>query len=310
MSNGTNSNASPSAFGWQFQVNSGIYLMLDDLKRYKSINVEGEFQDIELTTKEGKLELVQAKATYRPNMHHKDGLERKKYTDKQSEKASRAIKGLFESFNKKESCDSIIYLFNAEYVFGTKANYLWSHGETRRYNELRTKEIEVVDKIIDAILKDCPDYNNLKTLLCDKLIFKKLNYENLQDWKTSHLQLLDKISAFLEDLGISKHRNEEYLLTMQALCNHDTQDKRYTKTDEDFVWVALALDLDFRADSFASSFPDFDADAQVALAYLRHRPEFDSTRVGGIGHSEGAFVAFSLAGRKEVDFMYINNTTN
>ena len=53
----------------------------------------------------------------------------------------------------------------------------------------------------------------------------------------------------------------------------------------------------------AAGLPDFDADAQVALAYLRHRPEFDSTRVGVIGHSEGAFVAFSLAGRKEVDFI-------
>ncbi len=53
----------------------------------------------------------------------------------------------------------------------------------------------------------------------------------------------------------------------------------------------------------AAGLPDFDTDAQAALAYLKKRPEIDTAHVGVIGHSEGAFVAFCLAGRKEVDFI-------
>lgn len=52
-----------------------------------------------------------------------------------------------------------------------------------------------------------------------------------------------------------------------------------------------------------SGLPDHDTDAQAALAYLRSRPEIDTSRIGAIGHSEGAFIAFSLAARKEVDFI-------
>lgn len=53
----------------------------------------------------------------------------------------------------------------------------------------------------------------------------------------------------------------------------------------------------------ASGLPDHDTDAQAALAYLRSRPEIDTARIGAIGHSEGAFIAFSLAARQEVDFI-------
>ena len=37
--------------------------------------------------------------------------------------------------------------------------------------------------------------------------------------------------------------------------------------------------------------------------YLKQRPEINADSVGVIGHSEGAFVAFSMAARKEVPFI-------
>ena len=50
-----------------------------------------------------------------------------------------------------------------------------------------------------------------------------------------------------------------------------------------------------------SGLPDADADAVVN--YLKQRPEINADSVGVIGHSEGAFVAFSMAARKEVPFI-------
>ena len=52
-----------------------------------------------------------------------------------------------------------------------------------------------------------------------------------------------------------------------------------------------------------SGLPDADADAVAAVNYLKQRTEINADSVGVIGHSEGAFVAFSMAARKEVPFI-------
>ena len=45
----SNSNASASAFGWDFQANAAILLMLENIENAKSIKVEGRTEDIEIT---------------------------------------------------------------------------------------------------------------------------------------------------------------------------------------------------------------------------------------------------------------------
>ncbi len=41
-------NASPSAYGWCFQVAAGITLMLENVKEFTSMKMEGASDDIEL----------------------------------------------------------------------------------------------------------------------------------------------------------------------------------------------------------------------------------------------------------------------
>ena len=47
MANG--SNASPEVFGFDFQVNATIFLLLDNIKDVKTIRMKGASEDIELT---------------------------------------------------------------------------------------------------------------------------------------------------------------------------------------------------------------------------------------------------------------------
>lgn len=56
-----NTNASPSAYGWCFQVGAGITLMLDYVKEFTSLKIEGASDDIELTLDSGKV-YAQAKS--------------------------------------------------------------------------------------------------------------------------------------------------------------------------------------------------------------------------------------------------------
>lgn len=57
----TDTNASPSAYGWCFQVGAGMTLMLDNMKEFTSIKIEGKSDDIEITLDKGKI-YAQAKS--------------------------------------------------------------------------------------------------------------------------------------------------------------------------------------------------------------------------------------------------------
>ena len=55
-------NATPSSFGWDFQVNAAIVLMLENIKTIKSVRVEGKKEDIELFMESSKNIYAQAKS--------------------------------------------------------------------------------------------------------------------------------------------------------------------------------------------------------------------------------------------------------
>lgn len=58
-------NATPSSFGWDFQVNAAIVLMLENVKAIKSVRVEGKKEDIELFFENEKKIYAQAKSVIR-----------------------------------------------------------------------------------------------------------------------------------------------------------------------------------------------------------------------------------------------------
>ena len=57
-----NRNASPSAYGWCFQVGAGISLVLDYVRDFTHLKMEGKSDDIELSFGEGKKLYAQAKS--------------------------------------------------------------------------------------------------------------------------------------------------------------------------------------------------------------------------------------------------------
>ena len=57
------SNAVPAAFGWTFQSNAGIVIMLKNLQRADAVRIEGD-EDIEVHLSNGKKVYAQAKGLY------------------------------------------------------------------------------------------------------------------------------------------------------------------------------------------------------------------------------------------------------
>lgn len=62
-----NRNASASAFGWDFQVNAAILLMLENIEKAEKIRVEGKDEDIEITLNDKKRIYSQVKAVLKPD---------------------------------------------------------------------------------------------------------------------------------------------------------------------------------------------------------------------------------------------------
>ena len=57
-----NRNASPSVFGYQFQINVAIYLMIKYFKEVEEIKIEGKNEDIEISLNNKEKIYAQAKA--------------------------------------------------------------------------------------------------------------------------------------------------------------------------------------------------------------------------------------------------------
>ena len=82
--------ASASSFGWNFQVNAGIFLFLHYIKEAKAIKVESKYEDIEITLKDCKKVFAQAKSS-------------------QDECSVGSAKGKFHY--RKSQCRTAIFLF-------------------------------------------------------------------------------------------------------------------------------------------------------------------------------------------------------
>lgn len=61
------SNASASAFGWDFQSNAAIMLMLKNIEKASKVKVEGQSEDVEITLNDGKILMSQVKSVMTPD---------------------------------------------------------------------------------------------------------------------------------------------------------------------------------------------------------------------------------------------------
>lgn len=62
-----NTNSSDSLFGWNFQINAAIVIMLEDITNVQKVRVEGSTEDIEITLVNGECIFSQAKALADPS---------------------------------------------------------------------------------------------------------------------------------------------------------------------------------------------------------------------------------------------------
>lgn len=174
-----NTNASAAAFGWEFQFNAGIMLMLDNIKQAIEVKIEGETEDIEITLNDKMKIFAQAKSveSIEDYSHVKDKLTAALKTLNAAEKTGEA-KALIYITNTPNPCNE------------SKSIICFSSGVSHiKYDDLP----EVCKAQINAIYED----KNLKFPLEKFSIFV---FDFSGDGENRYRIVKYKISEFLYSL--------------------------------------------------------------------------------------------------------------
>lgn len=220
-----NRNASASAFGWHFQINIAIYLMIKYFGKFKEMKIEGEKEDIEISLNNNKKIYAQAKSKQNIN----DGK-----TNSYSIKLKEALKSLSD-VNDNDS-ESLIYISNLEPNPLNSGTNEFEFVSFLKYNELSLASKEKIDiqikKLSSKINKD-------------RLIIAKVPFWG-EDKETRQKYIITKIEDFLtfisSDLLPYKNRFME-MWESEAFYNSTLNNIKLKIKKEDVLWKLLVLKL-------------------------------------------------------------------
>ena len=188
-----NRNASPSAFGWDFQVNAAIVLMLDNIEQAKAVRVEGKTEDIEIFMSNGKKLYSQAKSVVKSSSDF----------SKVKEKMQDALTSLSAAYDKNDS-EQLIYITNSPNPFNDKTTMSMFHGvSVRDFDSLPDK---CKNKILSMLKKIGRD----KVFATNQLTIRTIPFEtdNLDErYKEIKQKIDDFVYSIIPSLNYSRNNS-------------------------------------------------------------------------------------------------------
>ena len=141
-----NTNASATLFGWDFQINAALVLMLENIEFAEQVRVEGQTEDVEIKLDNGQYIYSQAKSV----VHSWDYSHVKRNLEKSLTTLSNA--------SKKPDCDSLIYITNSPNPLGDKKTMSIFYGSSRRaYKDLPPSCKSTINEILKKISENSFD---------------------------------------------------------------------------------------------------------------------------------------------------------
>lgn len=221
-----NRNASASAFGWEFQINSAIFLMLENIKDAKRIRVEGADEDIEITLQNNSKIYAQAKSVMKPDDY-----------SHVIDKLSDALETL--SLAAKNNNGSLYtYVTNSPNPFNNQRTMSYFIGVTHlKYSELPN----VAKTRIQDILK-----NNNENIDLNKLDVRVIPFYG-DDLNNRYKVIHARINEFLEEMNIdvSGGCKEIHEIWRSELSKNATQgDVSISIGKEEMIWPLIVLAIE------------------------------------------------------------------
>lgn len=237
-------NASPSAFGWDFQANAAILLMIENIKQAEKIRVEGADEDIEITLHNKEKIYAQVKAVERPeNYTH--------VVDK--------LAAALETLNlaaKNGNGKLFTYITNSPNPFNNQKIMNYFTGNTHLdFDELSS---QAQKRVLD-LLKE----KNYDDLDVNKMDIRVIPFYG-RDLKNRYKEILSSIDNLLAESSIDVVGvNREILRIWQRdfFQNATIPDTEISITKEKMMWPLIVLVVDrVAANDYKKDFDDDEVD--------------------------------------------------
>lgn len=211
-------------FGFDFQSNAAIVLMIQNMAEMDTIRIEGE-EDIEIGLNDGSYVLAQAKSVVNSSTDF----------DNVRQKGKKAMESLSEA-SKKLKAKQLIYITNSPDPFKDEASKPMFYGKSRvTYNTLPDQTKEIISGWLSEIDKP---------LDTDKLTVQVLPFETDVD-EQRYKVVVDTISDFIGEVDISnrdglrKRLHEVWQMMFDKNGSKSNRDIKLTK--KDVVWPIIVF---------------------------------------------------------------------
>jgi type I restriction enzyme S subunit len=225
------SNASSSAFGWEFQSNAAIMLMLKNIERASKVKVEGSTEDIEITFTDGRMLMSQAKAVIDPEDHH--------------HVKEKLIAGLqtLDNAAKLPNVEQLVFVTNSPNPFNDVTSmYKFSSP----LNTVPFVELPAVCRKIITDICASKGYNFDTALLT--VCVMQFHGENLDE---RYKVLSTLTTEFLNSLNVHKLSTKELLSLWQHSFSVNASQVTSSISKKQMVWPVIAIFCEIGEDDAA-----------------------------------------------------------
>lgn len=236
----SNRNASPSSFGWDFQANSAILLMLENIQDAKRIRVEGADEDIELTLQDKSKIYAQAKSVSKPDDY-----------SHVIDKLSDALETLSLAA-KNGDASHLTYITNSPNPFNNQKTMSFFTGRTHlSFNELPDSAKNKIEEIIKR--------NGYTGIDLEKLDIRVIPFYG-DDLKNRYKEIRACINEFLTDAKVDIQGIDTDIMAIwqRDLFQNATQiDTSICIPKEKMIWPLIVLVVDrSTANDYKKDFED------------------------------------------------------
>ena len=238
-----NNSAAPSLFGWDFQINAAIAILIDNIGDVDKIRLEGSKQDIEITLSNNEKIYAQAKAVEKPG----------DYTNVKKHLAD-ALNSLNNTATVTENVKQFIYITNSENPLDnmrTVSQFIGPYVR-HKYDELTDKAKEIVDKSLAKAEKSIK-------IDKDKLYIYVLSFQNGLQEKDRYTNIKRLVDDFVETILENRHGLGGKILDVwqkELLLNGSVSNTNITLDKQQFSWIIVvkAIENSLEDNSFYSEF--------------------------------------------------------
>lgn len=220
-------NASFSAFGWDFQINAAIVLMLENIAEVDNVRVEGVTEDIEITLVNGKKIYSQAKSVV--NASNDFSNVRSKMKD--------ALESLADAYKMGDS-KQLIYVTNSPNPFNDDTTRSVFYGATKRcFKDLPNTCKETIEDMVSR-LDDSID--------TEQLIVRVIPFET-DDLSERYKEIKRVVDDFVYEVAPNHPGMGKEVLDIwqKELFQNATQTNvELTISKKQLVWTIIVLTAD------------------------------------------------------------------